>query len=278
MIPITDLPTLLIDHTIRPARRVALLEALRAELGEDAIASADTPDETAIELPEAVGLITKEIPEPRARSAELLEWVQVLSAGTDHVDHDLLEASGIALTNSSGIHAEPIAEQVLAYILAFERRLNDAYRQQSRWIWKRFDGTELRGKTVEIIGVGAIGTRVAEVCSALGVRVIGTKRDPASAPKVLDLCFAADELHEVIAQSDYLVICCPLTEETRKLIDWEEFRLLGDGILINVARGEIVNESALIRALQRGRIQGAASTSSRQNRYPGIRRCGTYRT
>lgn len=251
-------PTLLIDHTIRPQRAVNLQSMLCDEIGDKALIVSQTPAETEKELPEANGLITKQIDDQTLDLAPKLKWLHVLSAGTDHLDYDLLRSNGIALTNSSGIHTEPIAEQVLAYILSFERRLPQAYHQQSRKVWNRVDGGEARGKTVGIIGVGSIGTRVAEVCTALGMKVIGTKRDVTDVPSVLDECFAAEEYHEMIIRSDYLVLTCPLTEDTKDLIGWDELQLLGKGFLINVARGQVVNEEDLANALQLGRIQGAA--------------------
>lgn len=253
-----DSPVLLVDHTIRTRRASALLSALESDFEDDSLVRTRTPEETESELPSARGLVTRSVTEETLEVARDLRWVQVLSAGTDHLDLDLLREHDVVLTNSSGIHAEPIAEQVLAYILAFERRLHRAYRQQSENRWERFDGEEARGKTVGIVGVGAIGTRVAEVCTALGMVSIGTKRNPDTAPAVLETCYPADDHHRVIERSDYLVLTCPLTPETEGLVGWNELRLLGDGVLINVARGAVVDESALTRALQQRRIRGAA--------------------
>lgn len=103
---------------------------------------------------------------------------------------------------------------MLAYILAFERSLPRAYRRQSRKVWNRVDGTEARGKTEGIIGVDSIGTRVTEVCAALGMRPIGTKRDLTAVPGVLMECYDAEDYQDMIVRSDYLVLMGLLNEET----------------------------------------------------------------
>ena len=251
-------PTLLLTHTVSPDASEALIEALRAELSEPALLNAETPAEAEDLLPTADALITGGLDADLLDDADI-EWVQALSAGVDSYPQERLAARGIALTNASGVHAEPIGEQVLGAMLAFERGFLDAMEQKERRSWERIEGGELRGKTLGIVGVGAIGGRVAELGSAFGMEVLGTKRDPDTAPAAVDDCFGADEYTTVCRRADHLVLACPLTEETRGLIGAEELRLLGgDGVLVNVARGAVVEEDALVRALQYGRIRGAA--------------------
>jgi phosphoglycerate dehydrogenase-like enzyme len=103
----------------------------------------------------------------------------------DHYDLDRFQEAGIALTNASGVHAQPIAEQVLGYMLAIERGILQGIRQQERGVWERYTGGELQGKTLGVVGLGAIGTRIAEFGTALGMTTIGTKRDPSTAPEVV---------------------------------------------------------------------------------------------
>ncbi|SIR26172.1 Phosphoglycerate dehydrogenase [Haladaptatus litoreus] len=251
-------PTLLLTHRLTPDIASDLHAELANHLPDGALARARTPEETFELLPEADGIVTAGLSEDLLDSATSLRWVQVLSAGVDQYDQDALEARDIALTNASGVHAEPIAEQVLWFLLTFERRLHVGVRQQSRGVWERFEGGELRGKTLGIIGVGAIGTRVAELGSGLGMTVLGTKRTVETAPTVLDDCFAADDHHEVLRRADYVVLACPLTDETEGLLGSEEFRLMpSDAVLVNIARGDVVDEDALIRALQYRLIRGA---------------------
>ncbi len=245
-------------HRIAPDTASGLRDALDGRLPDGALVRARTGDETDELLPEADGMVTAGLSEEMLDAAENLQWVQVLSAGVDHYDVDALRARDVVLTNASGVHAEPIAEQVLWYLLTFERRLHVGVRQQERGVWERFEGGELRGKTLGIVGVGAIGTRVAEVGAGLGMRVVGTKRDVTDAPAVLDDVYPADEYAEVLRQADYVVLACPLTDETRGLVGSEEFRLMpSDAVLVNIARGDVVDEAALIRALQYRQIRGA---------------------
>ena len=251
-------PTLLLTHTVPPETSADLLDALRDELPDADLLTAATAEETEELLPDADALVTGRLDEELLDGAGI-EWVQALSAGVDSYPQEALAARGIALTNASGVHAEPIGEQVLGAMLAFERRFLDAMANKERESWERVEGGELHGKTLGIVGVGAIGSRVAELGSAFGMEVLGTKRDPDSAPDAVDECFGPDGHTELCRRADHLVLACPLTEATRGLIGAEAFRLLDDdAVLVNVARGAVVDEEALVRALQYGRIRGAA--------------------
>ncbi|SEQ89953.1 D-2-hydroxyacid dehydrogenase [Natrinema salaciae] len=215
------------------------------------------------ELREAVGdataLLTHRLPSEVLAAADDLEWVQALSAGTDDYDREALADRDVALTNVSGIHAKPIGQQVLGYLLHFERRFDRAVTQQHRREWDRYAGGELGDRTVGIVGVGAIGSQVADYCRSFEARVIGTKRDPTDAPEHVDEIYGPDGLETVLAESDYLVLACPLTDETRHLIDADALaEAADDAVLVNVARGEIVDQPALVDALQADALGGAA--------------------
>lgn len=188
------------------------------------------------------------------------DWVQTLNSGVDSYDLDGLAARGTAVTNAAGVAANPIAEQVLGYMLTFERRIHTGIRQQEReGTWRKYSAGELRGKTLGVVGVGAIGTRVAELAAGFDMEVIGTKRTPETAPDVVDEAHPPSGLPELLVRSDYVVLACPLVEATRGLIGREELMAMGsDAVLVNVARGEVVDEAALETALQQGRIRGAA--------------------
>ncbi|SEO29304.1 Phosphoglycerate dehydrogenase [Halogranum amylolyticum] len=250
---------LLIPHHVSPDRTDDLLSALEGVVPAEHVVVADTPTES-FEHAEAVeGIVTYDLDDDLLAAATNLRWIQCLSAGVDHYDLEALREREIVLTNSSGIHAEPIAEQTLCYLLMFERGLVQATRQQGRGVWERFEGGELRGKTLGVVGVGSIGTRVAELGAALGMTVVGTKRDTSERPAAVDELFAADDYHEVLRRSDYVVLAVPLTEETRGLLGGEELRLMSsDTVLVNVARGDVVDEAALTAALQNRSIRGAA--------------------
>jgi phosphoglycerate dehydrogenase-like enzyme len=256
-----DEPRLLMGHTVSPDRTAELLDAFRArpELPADAFLTADTPEESLRLVADADGLVGWRIPEEWFDAAADLRWIQSLTAGVDFLPIDRIEAGGIVLTSAAGVHAEPIAEQVLAYVLNFERGLVEMARHQARGVWERPRGGELRGKTLGVIGVGAIGSRVAELGSAFGMETVGTKRDTSEVPEAIDDLLPADEYHAVLRRADYVVLACPLTEATEGMIGRPEFRLMSDDdVLVNVARGAVVDQSALVRALQYRTIRGAA--------------------
>lgn len=252
-------PTLLVTHTVPPETSDDLLDALAEELPDADVRNAATPEETREKIFDCEAIVTGRLDAELLDDAPNLRWVQALSAGVDSYPRAELEERDIALTNASGVHAEPIGEQVLGYLLSFERRFLDSQTNKSRSTWERVEGGELRGKTLGVVGVGAIGTRVAELGQAFGMNVLGTKRDPSTMPAVVDEAFPADGYVDLCRRSDYLVLACPLTDETRGLLGMDEFRLMpSDAVLVNVARGEVVDEEALIRALQYKVVRGAA--------------------
>ncbi|THE64353.1 D-2-hydroxyacid dehydrogenase [Salinadaptatus halalkaliphilus] len=219
-----------------------------------------TDEERFLELVDEVDIaVTHRLPPEALEAAEGLRWVQALSAGTDAYDHEALADRDVMLTSASGVHAKPIGQHVLTGLLYFERRFNRARSQQRDREWDRYFAGELGDRTVGIVGTGAIGSQVADYCQSFGSRIIGTKRDPTDAPESLDAVYSPDELEVVLGDSDYLVLACPLTEETRGLIDAEALATLpDDAVLVNIARGEIVDQSALVTALEDDGLRGAA--------------------
>ncbi len=186
-----------------------------------------------------------------------LRWVHTVSAGVDHVLFPELAESDVVLTNASGVFNTPIAETVLAYMLAVVKRLPEFLKQQSGRRWEKLDLRELRGLTVGIVGLGDIGGEVARLCKAFGMHVLGLRRHPRPHPHA-DEVLPSDRLHDLLRRSDFVVISCPLTEETRGLIGRAELvAMKSDAWLINIARGGIVDEAALLEALQERRIGGA---------------------
>jgi phosphoglycerate dehydrogenase-like enzyme len=255
----------LLHHSVSAVFGGDFVERLRPRIDgalspEDRVETARTAEESRAAIDDADVVLTirsigGELPDGTAP-----DWVQTLNSGVDSYDLETLAEREVAVTNAAGVAAEPIAEQVLGYLLVFERRIHKGIRQQERdGVWRRYSAGELGGKTLGIVGVGAIGTRVAELASAFDVEVIGTKRTPETAPDVVDEAYPPDGLPELLARSDYLVLACPLVEATRGLIGTEELMSMrSDAVLVNVARGEIVEESALETALQQKRIRGAA--------------------
>lgn len=255
-----DKPPILLPYTVSSEWATRLRSALTTELPDVTIEHAATPPESKAAIETAPVVVAFGLPDDLLARAESLRWVQALSAGIDKTyDVDALDAAGVVLTTISGVHAQPIAEQVLGYMLAFERGIHTGLRQQQRGVWERYTGGELADATLGIVGVGAIGQRVAELASAIGMETLGLKRDPESDGDRVDELFGPDGLYEVLLRADYVVLACPLTDETSGLMGREELRTMGDeSVLINIARGGVVNEETLIRALQNGWIRGAA--------------------
>ena len=252
-------PAVLVLSGSDESQRAELLAELRDRLPDVSFRRARTPAEDRQFIETAEVVVAGSFDDDLLAHAPELRWVQAISAGVDHYNVEALREHDVTLTNASGVHAEPIAEQVLGYMLVFERNLHRGIRQQADHLWSKFRGGELRGKTLGIVGLGAIGSRVAELGSTLDMRVVGTKRNPSTAPDAVDEAYGPDALGELLRRADYVVLACPLTDETRGMIDAEALTAMNhDAVLVNVARGPIVDEDALVRALQGRRIRGAA--------------------
>lgn len=193
-----------------------------------------------------------------------VRWIQATSAGIGQlvVRHRYAERMpDTVFTTASGVHAQPLAEFCLLSMTAFTRALPRLSRGQRAKRWERFAGTDLAGRTVLIYGYGAIGTRVGRAARALGMRVIGIKRsveglDPASLDA--DELYTAEALREHLHRADFLVVAAPHTPETEGVIGREALALLPRGaVLVNVGRGPLVDEPALVDALRSGRLAGA---------------------
>jgi glyoxylate/hydroxypyruvate reductase A len=197
--------------------------------------------------------------------APRIRWIQASSAGIGQLvrrysyDRRMPEA---VFTTASGIHARPLAEFCMMAILMFTRGAILVMDNQRRSHWERYAGTDLEGRTLGILGVGRIGGEVARMGRALGLTTIGTKRtvdgvDPESLS--LDALYSPEQLPELLRRSEFLVIATPHTDQTEQLLGADELALLPDGaVLINIGRGAVVDEQALIKALQSGRLGGAA--------------------
>lgn len=207
---------------------------------------------------EAEIMVGWNVPREAVQRAPRLRWIHSTAAGVDQLLHPEVRERDILVTTSSGIH-HALVEHVFALLLALVRRLHVAIRNQQHRRWDRAPalGGEIRGLTMGVLGLGAIGAEVAAKAAAFGMRVIGTKRSPEPVPYV-ERVYPPGDLREVLAAADVVVIALPLTDETRGLLGEEEFRAMKRGALvINVGRGPIIREAALIRALQERRIGGA---------------------
>ncbi len=231
-----------------PAESYRLLRSLGKKDFEDKIGDVD------------VAIVWHFAPE-LLRRAKRLKWVHFAMAGVDDALHPALVESPVLVTSSVGIHAQPVAEHAFAMILAFARGLVVAFANQHERRWARrsvvYSIRELRDLTLGVVGLGHIGQAVASLGKAFGMHVLGVSRHGAPVAEV-DEVFGPDGLAKMLSRADFVVLCVPLTAETRGMIGVDEFRLMKDSAyLINVARGPIVREDMLLEALRHRWIAGA---------------------
>jgi phosphoglycerate dehydrogenase-like enzyme len=223
-------------------------------------------DDFSARIPEAdvvvvSGLWRNELIKPATK----LRFIQSIGAGVDQFDRDALRARDIRLASAQGVNERAVSQHAMALILALMRHIPAGRDNQRRRHWRGMisDLTqredELGGKTLLIVGLGRIGSRLATLARAFGLRVIATKRDPSKGSDAADLVVPDAKLGEVLPQADIVALTCPLTPQTEKLIGQAALAAMKpSAYLINVARGRVVDEPALIAALNAGRIAGAA--------------------
>ena len=194
-----------------------------------------------------------------------LRFIQSIGAGTDQFPRDELTKRGIRLASARGVNARAVAEHAIALILALSRRLPEARDNQTRRVWRGMIGDlteredELGGKSLLVVGLGDIGGRLARLAKAFDMRVVGLRRNPAAGRGVADTVHRMDALRSLLPETDFVALTCPLTTETEHLIDTEAFgRMKPSAYLVNIARGRVVDEPALVKALAANRIAGAA--------------------
>jgi phosphoglycerate dehydrogenase-like enzyme len=192
-----------------------------------------------------------------------LRWIQATSAGVGQFASRVgLTKSRVVVTTASGIHARPLAEFVLMAMLMFNKGALRMATDQRAHRWERYAGREIAGQVVGIVGVGRIGREVARLLRGLDARVVGTVRAPEGRRAEdlnLERLLSTDRVDEMLGELDYLVLACPHTPQTHNLISAQRLAALKpEAVLINIARGQVVDEAALIDALRNGRLRGAA--------------------
>jgi phosphoglycerate dehydrogenase-like enzyme len=202
-----------------------------------------------------------------------LRWVQTTSAGVGQQVKRLgLQDSDLLVTTASGIHAQPLAEFVFAALLFYSKELGRLQEEQRGKLWNRFCGIELAGRTIAIIGPGRIGREIARIARTFRMRPVamGRRSDPARAEALgVDRLYSRAELPQMLAEADCVVICAPQTPETDDLLGAAELAAIKPGaVFINIGRGTIIDESALLAALQDGRIAFAALDVFREEPLP----------
>ncbi|MEO8458517.1 MAG: D-2-hydroxyacid dehydrogenase [Chloroflexota bacterium] len=207
------------------------------------------------------------VPDTIGERAPNVKWVQLTSAGADRLIESKLLLSGQAtITTASGIHAIPISEYVIGAIIAFAKGFPRTARAQPEHKWQAFLPTELAGATVAVLGLGAIGGRVAQLAKALEMRVLAMRRSATKrmtgaecGEPFIDEMFPTSDLHAVLAESDYVVLSVPLTAESRHMIGEAAIAVMKpNAVIVNIARGAVIDHDAMIRALKAGHIGGAA--------------------
>ncbi|WP_202081355.1 D-2-hydroxyacid dehydrogenase [Caldalkalibacillus salinus] len=188
-----------------------------------------------------------------------LKWIQVLSAGLDEMPWEALQRHNILVTNAKGIHKIPMAEYTMGMMLQLARRHYEFYDLQKAQTWDRsLRVDELYGKTIGILGVGAIGEEIAKRAKAFGMKVLGLRRSTSEGPTEVDDMIPIEEKSRLFEESDYVVVTLPHTKDTEHFISSDELDQMKDtAYLINIGRGKVVDESALVTALKHHTIAGA---------------------
>ncbi len=235
-------------------------DALSERLPDLTVELARTPAQEREAIADASFATGMTLDEDLLAVAENLEVFACAYAGTGHLPLDALADRSVAVTNASGVHGPNIGEHVLGTILYFTRRFHVAERRQRSRQWRHYQAHELKGSTVTIVGLGAIGQAVSARLEPFGIETIGVRYSPEKGGPTDEVVgFEADAFHGALARADYLVLACPLTETTRGLVDQAAFETLDpDAVIVNVARGPVVDTEALLKAIRSSWIRGAA--------------------
>jgi D-2-hydroxyacid dehydrogenase (NADP+) len=238
-------------------------EPLRDELVDRTEGTGGTgaPDVVVVgddDLPDCDAVVTFEY---RAAFLDHVAWVHSIQAGVDRFPFEDFEAAGVVLTNSTGIHGESVGETVTGYLLSFARRLHRSRDAQGDREWRPPAWDEaftLAGERACVVGLGTLGRGIAEHLDAIGMTVTGVRRsgDPVEG---VEEVYTPDRLQEAIGDAKFVALAVPLTPETRGSIGADELAAMpDDGYLVNVSRGDVVDQDALVAALQSGDLAGAA--------------------
>ncbi|WP_435102860.1 D-2-hydroxyacid dehydrogenase [Halarchaeum sp. P4] len=241
-----------------PMREYA--DAIRERRPDDEVVLARTRSEEHELIPKADVVTGGGLDADLLERAENLDLFAAISAGYEHLPLADITARGAVVTNASGVHVPNMAEQVVGNLLVFARRLDEGWRRQQEPRWEHYQATELKGSTVTVVGLGAIGKGVVARLEPFGVDTIGVRYSPEKGGPTDEVVgFDGPDFEAALARTDYLVLACPLTDTTEGLIDDDAFATLApDAVLVNVARGGVVDTDALLGALRSNKLGGAA--------------------
>lgn len=257
-----------IHTTRRPEKFQAITNLVKAELSRpEEVNFLHTPyPNDVLEIADKMDvLVCYTVPREAFREAERLSWVHIGTAGIDHTIFPELVRSDVIVTNARGIHAGPASEFVMAQMLYFAKNFEEfqEFKQSRQWSqWELAAKISvLTGKTIGIVGLGAIGLKLAEKAKAFDMNVLATKHSisPEDQYANVDKLLPRNRLHLLLRESDYVVLTVPLTPETDHMIDESALhQMKSSAFLINIARGRVIDEKALIRVLRSHQIAGAA--------------------
>ena len=237
---------------------------IAAVLPDAEVIEAHTAEERARALPDAEVFLATRISGDEAKAARRLRWIQSTAVGIAPILVPEIVDSPVVVTNVRGVHSQPIAEHAIALVLALRRQLHHARDRQSARDWAQAEIQAARvpvlaDSTLLVVGLGAIGSRVAALGAGLGMRVVGVRRRLAKpVPAGVSAVVGPDRLKEALAQADAVVLATPRTADTRAMIGEAELAVMKpSAVLVNVARGRLIDDTALIAALERGAIAGA---------------------
>lgn len=246
-----DIETIGIHDSVRPVFPPEVLAGALSDIEPD-VAVIGTE-----EIPEVEAIVTLAYKES---FLEHLQWVHTIQAGYDRFPLDAIDRAGVRLTNSEGIHGESVGETAVGLMLSLARRLHHYVENQEARSWDRPDWDEaftLFGESACVVGLGTLGQGVARRAAGMDMEVIGVRRTPTRVPHVSDV-FTPSALHDAIGDARFVVLTLPLTEETQGMFGPSEFETMReDAYFLNVGRGQVVQEDALIGAIQSGEIAGA---------------------
>ncbi len=234
--------------------------AIRDRLPDHEVVHARTPQaerERFVEAPVVTGL---HLPDVALDAATELRLFACTYAGVDHLPLADLDARGVAVTTASGVHGPNAAESVIGFVLTFARDLHRGWRRQTRREFRHYQAGELHGSTVTVVGMGAIGRAILERLAPFGVDTIGVRHSPEKGGPADEVVgYEPEAFHDALARTDYLVLACPLTDLTEGLVDAEALETLPpQAVLVNVARGPVVETDALLKELRGNGLRGAA--------------------
>ena len=248
-----------VHHGFEPSLGDWVAGLLREALPGRLVVSWASEDDLRAGLPEVEVLLAFRPPRGIWANARRLRLIQMMGAGVDALLPAPDLPPGVQIANARGLHGAQMSEFALAMILALAKRIPRALEQQQARLWKMYGLPQLAGKTLGILGLGAIGAAIADKATCFGLRVIGTQRDPKPVPHVELVLAGPEGAERVLRESDFLVVLLPLTPDTRGSIGARELdRMKPGAFLVNLARGGIVDEQALLERLRSGRLAGAA--------------------